>query len=47
MVLEVCGYNLPDEKIKKLNQYLDERGATQIDLKMMLQTLTFLKELEL
>ena len=27
MVLEVCGYNLPDEKIKKLNGYLDERGA--------------------
>jgi len=36
MMLEVCGYNLPDEKIKKLNGYLDERGATVIDLKMML-----------
>ena len=47
MLLEVCGYNLPDEKIKKLNDFMDENGATQIDLKMMLKTLTFLKELEL
>ena len=47
MLLEVCGYNLPDEKIKKLNEFMDEKGATQIDLKMMLKTLTFLKELEL
>ena len=47
MVLEVCGYNLPDEKIQKLNEFLDEKDATQIDLKLMLKALTYLKELEL
>lgn len=47
MLLQMCGYNLPDEKIQKLNEFLDNKGATQIDLKCMLATLTYLKELEL
>ena len=25
MLLQMCGYNLPDEKISKLNAYLDEK----------------------
>ena len=47
MLLQMCGYNLPDEKILKLNEFLDNKGATIIDIKIMLQTLTYLKELEL
>ena len=42
-----CGYELPDERIKQLNAYLDEKKATKIDINNFLGALTYLKELEL
>tara|TARA_B110000046_G_C12717474_1_gene283149 strand:+ start:53 stop:295 length:243 start_codon:yes stop_codon:yes gene_type:complete len=42
-----CGYELPDERIKQLNAYLDEKKATKIDINSFLSALTYLKELEL
>jgi hypothetical protein len=46
-VFVACGYNLTDEKIAKLNAFLDEKTAMRIDLPMMLGVLTYLKELDL
>ena len=42
-----CGYNLSDPRIDQLNIFLDEKGATRIDLPLLVMTLTYLKELEL
>ena len=41
------GYNLNDDRIKQLDEYLDSKNAIQIDLKTIMLTLTYLKELEL
>lgn len=42
-----CGYNLTDQRIEQLNTFLDEKSAQRVDLPNLLQTLTYLKELEL
>lgn len=42
-----CGYNLPDARIAQLNEFLDKRNATRIDVPNLLAALTYLKELEL
>lgn len=42
-----CGYYLDDNKISQLNQFLDEKKSTKIDLNTMLMVLTHLKEIEL
>lgn len=42
-----CGYNLEDGRIAQLNEFLDEKKATRIDLNTLLMVLTELKELEL
>ena len=47
MLLTTCGYNLPEERIKELNKFLDEKAAQRIDLPLMLAVLTHLKELNL
>ena len=47
MLLTTCGYNLPEERIKELNKFLDEKTAQRIDLPLMLAVLTHLKELNL
>ena len=43
----VCGYNLDDAKIAQLEKFLDDKKVEVIDLKHLLLTLTYLKELEL
>ena len=47
MILQQCGYDLPDSRIKQLNDHLDSKDAVIIDFKMLISALTFLKELEL
>ena len=42
-----CGYNLTDQRIEQLNNFLDEKNAQKVDLPLLLMTLTYLKELEL
>ena len=42
-----CGYGYDDSKILQLNEFLDDKKATKIDLNTMLMILTQLKELEL
>ena len=42
-----CGYNLTDQRIEQLNNFLDEKSAQKVDLPLLLMTLTYLKELEL
>ncbi len=42
-----CGYNLEDAKVAQLNKFLDDKSAVKVDLPMLLQALTYLKELEL
>ena len=42
-----CGYNLSDDRIKQLNEFLDTKKVQRIDLSTTLAVLTHLKELEL
>ena len=35
-----CGYQINDDKIAQLNEYLDNRKATKIDINTILSTLT-------
>ena len=42
-----CGYYLDDKRITQLNEFLDEKKASKIDLNTLLLVLTQLKELEL
>ena len=42
-----CGYNLDDDTIAKLNEFLDTKKSLRIDLNTLLMTLTNLKEIEL
>lgn len=42
-----CGYHLTDDRIEQLNKYLDDKGATIVDLATLQNTLTYLKMLEL
>ena len=42
-----CGYDVSDDKIHMLNEYLDSKKCTRIDLHYLLSVLTYLKELEL
>jgi len=42
-----CGYYIEESKISKLNEFLDEKKSTRIDLNTMLNVLTHLKEIEL
>lgn len=46
-ILTACGYNIPDARIIELNDFLDKRGSTKIDVQTLLAALTHLKELEL
>jgi Ca2+-binding EF-hand superfamily protein len=45
--LIACGYYLDDKRITQLNEFLDEKKASKIDLNTLLLVLTQLKELEL
>ncbi len=47
MVLSTCGYNLPTSRVEELQEFLVERNATKIDLNSILETLKYLKQLEL
>ena len=47
MLLNACGYYVSEQKIEQLNEFLDRRKATRIDLNQLLNVLTYLKELEL
>lgn len=38
---------MSDDKIQMLNEYLDNKKATRIDLNQLLSVLTYLKELDL
>ena len=42
-----CGYNIDDTKMAQLNEFLDEKKSSKIDLNTILMVLTHLKELEL
>ena len=42
-----CGYDVSDDKIQMLNEFLDNKKATRIDLNTLLGVLTYLKELDL
>lgn len=42
-----CGYNVNEDKIASINEFLDTKKATRIDLNTLLSVLTYLKELEL
>ena len=47
MLLSACGYHVDNKRIDQLNEYLDDKKATRIDLNIMLSVLTELKELDL
>ena len=38
---------MPEARINQLNNFLNDKKATRIDLPLLLATLTYLKELEL
>ena len=42
-----CGYDVSDDKIHMLNEFLDSKKCTKIDLHHLLSVLTHLKELDL
>ncbi len=46
-IIIACGYNVSDDKINQLNEFLDSKKSTKIDLHTMLNILTYLKELDL
>jgi hypothetical protein len=43
----MCGYNLEDERITQLNEFLDKKEVLTINIQTLIGTLTYLKELEL
>jgi len=43
----MCGYNLEDERIAQLNEFLDKKEVMNININTLIGTLTYLKELEL
>ena len=47
MLLQMCGYNLEDERIMQLNEFLDKKEVMSINIQTLIGTLTYLKELEL
>lgn len=47
MLLQMCGYNLEDERIAQLNEFLDKKEVMNININTLIGTLTYLKELEL
>ena len=47
ILLLACGYYLDDKRLNQLNEFLDEKKASKIDLNTLLLVLTQLKELEL
>ena len=47
MVLNTCGYNLSEQRVAQLNEFLNDKNAQRIDLNLLLQALTHLKTLEL
>lgn len=46
-IILACGYDVSDDKIQMLNEFLDNKKATRIDLNNLLSVLTHLKELDL
>ena len=47
MLLSTCGYNLPESRVKELQEFLRERNVTRLDQNSLLETLRHLKQLEL
>tara|TARA_B110000305_G_C19235719_1_gene537405 strand:+ start:277 stop:522 length:246 start_codon:yes stop_codon:yes gene_type:complete len=47
MLLTMCGYNLSDERIEQLNEFLKSKNAEKVDINILIATLTHLKQLEL
>ena len=43
----MCGYHISDERLKQINDFLDEKQRTNITLDILLSVLTFHKDLEL
>jgi hypothetical protein len=43
----VCGYNVTENRLEQINKFLDDKSSVKVDLPMLLQALTYLKELEL
>ena len=46
-MLSICGYIVNEKRLDLINKFLDEKNATRVDLNLLLQALTYLKELEL
>ena len=47
MVLSACGYDLSNDRVNELKEFLHERNATKIDLNSLLETLKYLKQIDL
>ena len=47
MVLNTCGYNLSPIRIQELQEFLFERKALKIETNCLLESLRFLKQLDL
>ena len=46
-MVAACGYYLDEKRLAQLNVYLDEKKVPKIDERVLIQVLTYLKELEL
>ena len=42
-----CGYELPEERMAQLNEFLDTKGAQKLDLGILISALSYNKELDL
>ena len=47
MLLTMCGYNISDERLEQLNEFIRSKNADKVDLNMLIAALTHLKQLEL
>lgn len=43
----MCGYNLSDDRVNQLNEFIKSKDAQKVDLNLLIATLTHLKQLEL
>lgn len=47
MLLTTCGYNISDDRMEQLNEFVKSKNTEKVDLNLLIATLTHLKQLEL
>lgn len=44
MILDACGYRLPDDVLARMNEHIDSKNMAKVDVNMLLSAIKWYKD---